>query len=432
MIRSLIFFQQWYDDFLEWQNLTEFQNIQSLNYETTEVWIPDIALIKYKPLPCFTMPTCIFILFIVYSSGDMYAFTMARRMRLSGRRDGWISYFPEATVFAWCSLDLTYFPYDVQSCPFIFESWTYGQDLETFTPGKLDTDQFKMNEQWQLYNTSISTYMDCYDDTPDFCYPAVEFRIYLRRKSSYYVLNIIIPCLIIAIVELCVFPLPNADPIKVNVSFSCLLAYTVFQETISSFMPHSSEHLRKSSTFWFRNSQHPPSILALLSIYIDLQMAYIAFAIIGEGVIFYCYENAKHGERIGKQIDVFFRILGRLCLIRELDNEEVEIQFKIVGKMAHDNGTDSSDQEDEFGKINKQVRKKTSGCLAFLQKCRIASKSAFPLGNSYQWLYVASVLDRIVTFAYITFIFLTPVLIFSILPKYFKKQVSTIDWRQKP
>ena len=39
--------------------------------------------------------------------------------------DGTCSYMPVQEVTAYCSYDLTWFPYDTQSCRFKYGSWTY-------------------------------------------------------------------------------------------------------------------------------------------------------------------------------------------------------------------------------------------------------------------------------------------------------------------
>ena len=75
-------------------------------------------------------------------------------------------------------------------------------------------------------------------------------------------MNVIIPSMLITFAHLATFTLPLGEIEKVNISFTCLLAYSVFQLMVVGDMPRSSDHI------------------PLLSIYIDLQMAYIALSLV--------------------------------------------------------------------------------------------------------------------------------------------------------
>ena len=75
-------------------------------------------------------------------------------------------------------------------------------------------------------------------------------------------MNVIIPSILIATAHLATFTLPLGEIDKINISFTCLLAYSVFQMMIVDDIPRSSDNI------------------PLLSIYIDLQMAFIALSLV--------------------------------------------------------------------------------------------------------------------------------------------------------
>ena len=102
------------------------------------------------------------------------------------------------------------------------------------------------------------------------------FEMHLRRRSLYSVVNVLVPSLIIGIVEAIIFIMPVEEISKVEISFTCLLAYSVFQSTVNANLPRTSTEM------------------PLITMYITLQMAYIAFmGIIGEGVVITCLSKAK-------------------------------------------------------------------------------------------------------------------------------------------
>ena len=76
---------QWWDEFLVWENVAPYNEIKFLAYPGDKVWLPDIALTN---------------------SGDFYAFMKSRGMLVEIHRNGFMEYFPEATVTSFCWVNL--------------------------------------------------------------------------------------------------------------------------------------------------------------------------------------------------------------------------------------------------------------------------------------------------------------------------------------
>jgi len=56
----------------------------------------------------------------------------------------------------------------------------------------------------------------------------VLFTLYLTRRSTFYLMNIILPCTLLSILMLLVFCVPPDAGEKISVGISVLLAFTVF------------------------------------------------------------------------------------------------------------------------------------------------------------------------------------------------------------
>ena len=88
-------------------------------------------------------------------------------------------------------------------------------------------EKYTANEQWTLVDTSAGVYIFCPENatgsncnagvrlkkkTEFYCdfynYFQAHFTVYLKRKASYYTLNIIIPTILISIAELSTFTIP--------------------------------------------------------------------------------------------------------------------------------------------------------------------------------------------------------------------------------
>ena len=58
----------------------------------------------------------------------------------------------------------------------------------------------------------------------------------------FYILNIILPCIMLSILQLCVFLAPPPSGEKISLSITMLLSFTVFLLMVSESMPQTSQH----------------------------------------------------------------------------------------------------------------------------------------------------------------------------------------------
>ena len=71
-------------------------------------------------------------------------------------------------------------------------------------------------------------------------YPDITFDIELRRRTLFYTLNLIMPCIAISCLTVLVFYLPSDSGEKITLSISILLALTVFFLLLSDMSPPTS------------------------------------------------------------------------------------------------------------------------------------------------------------------------------------------------
>ena len=71
-------------------------------------------------------------------------------------------------------------------------------------------------------------------------YPDIIFTIKLRRKTLFYTVNLIIPCVGISFLSVLVFYLPSDSGEKVSLSISILLSLTVFFLLLAEIIPPTS------------------------------------------------------------------------------------------------------------------------------------------------------------------------------------------------
>lgn len=103
----------------------------------------------------------------------------------------------------------------------------------------IDLKEFTLSVEWDVMSVparrSEKFYSCC--ESP---YPDITFNITLRRKSLFYTVNLIIPCVGISFLSVLVFYLPSDSGEKVSLCISILLSLTVFFLLLAEIIPPTS------------------------------------------------------------------------------------------------------------------------------------------------------------------------------------------------
>lgn len=149
---------------------------------------------------------------------------------------------PPAKLRSSCKIDITYFPFDDQRCKMKFGSWTYdGFQVDvTNRSARVDLQNYVYSGEWELLGIKVlrnEVFYPCCSEP----YPDVTFYIVMRRRTLYYLFNIIFPCLWLTILSLLGFWLPPDSGEKITLGITVLLAFSVFMLLIAESMPATSE-----------------------------------------------------------------------------------------------------------------------------------------------------------------------------------------------
>jgi nicotinic acetylcholine receptor len=210
----------WNDYQLQWEP-TEFGGINVIRILPEKVWKPDIVLfnnadgkyeVSYKPNV------------VIFSHGEVL----------------WI---PPAIYKSSCTIDVTYFPFDEQECQMKFGSWTFNGDqvvLDWYEgQEKVDLSDYVNSGTWDII--SCPGVYDRWRDKTEGHYRAqITFKLRIRRKTLFYTVNLIIPCVLISFLSVCVFYLPADAGEKMTMCISILLALVVFLLLVSKILPPTS------------------------------------------------------------------------------------------------------------------------------------------------------------------------------------------------
>ncbi|XP_060923087.1 neuronal acetylcholine receptor subunit alpha-2-like [Limanda limanda] len=210
--------QEWTDYKLQWSP-SDFDNVTSIRVPSELLWVPDIVLYNN-------------------ADGDFAVTHMTKAQLFHTGRVLWV---PPAIYKSSCSIDVTFFPFDQQSCKMKFGSWTYDRakiDLEPFET-TVDLKDYWESGEWAIVN-AVGTYNTKKYDCCHEIYPDITYYFVIRRLPLFYTINLIIPCLLISCLTVLVFYLPSDCGEKITLCISVLLSLTVFLLLITEIIPSTS------------------------------------------------------------------------------------------------------------------------------------------------------------------------------------------------
>ncbi|XP_035156937.1 acetylcholine receptor subunit epsilon isoform X4 [Callithrix jacchus] len=221
---------------IDWQDYRlnyskdDFGGIETLRVPSELVWLPEIVL----------------------ENNIDGQFGVAYDANVLIYEGGSVTWLPPAIYRSVCAVEVTYFPFDWQNCSLIFRSQTYNakeveltfavdDDGETINKIDIDTEAYTENGEWAIdFCPGVIRRHDVgATDGPG--ETDVIYSLIIRRKPLFYVINIIVPCVLISGLVLLAYFLPaQAGGQKCTVSINVLLAQTVFLFLIAQKIPETS------------------------------------------------------------------------------------------------------------------------------------------------------------------------------------------------
>ncbi|KAM4583859.1 neuronal acetylcholine receptor subunit alpha-9-I [Odontesthes bonariensis] len=207
--------QVWYDAYLKWDK-EDYDDLEMINIPSDLVWKPDIVL---------------------YNKADEES-SGSSNTNVKLRYNGEIVWDSPAITKSTCVVDVSYFPFDWQSCELTFGSWTYNGNQVDISLGmdSGDLSDFVENVEWECHGMpavrSVMMYGCCSDP-----YTEITYTLLLKRRSSFYIFNLLLPCFLISFLAPLGFYLPADSGEKVSLGVTVLLALTVFQLLVAESMP---------------------------------------------------------------------------------------------------------------------------------------------------------------------------------------------------
>lgn len=164
------------------------------------------------------------------------------KTRVIVNHDGYIAWFSPAMYITTCTMDISYFPFDQQTCRMKFGSWTFMENqVDVVASDKpLTTDKYIESTEWHLvaaWKQRRTANYTCCEKPISF----IEVEMLIRRKPLFYAFNLITPCLIFLSVILLGFCLPPESKERITLNITVLLAMAVFVQLMSKSLPRNAD-----------------------------------------------------------------------------------------------------------------------------------------------------------------------------------------------
>ncbi|XP_033099315.1 neuronal acetylcholine receptor subunit beta-3-like isoform X2 [Anneissia japonica] len=182
---------RWYDEYLRWDP-DDYNGVFNFKTSNEKVWMPDLWLYnnagsRYEHY--YTNSIC-----SIYNSGRVV----------------WQS---PAIITTHCTMDVTHFPFDQQTCLVKFGPWQHGANEITLNgTGSHSLYLYNVSSsEWEIFMFSADNGREDYKIYPDddpVPYTFVTYYIFLRRVPTYFVFYLIMPCTLISATTLLSFFLP--------------------------------------------------------------------------------------------------------------------------------------------------------------------------------------------------------------------------------
>uniref|UniRef100_A0A3P9IGV6 Cholinergic receptor, nicotinic, alpha 10a n=1 Tax=Oryzias latipes TaxID=8090 RepID=A0A3P9IGV6_ORYLA len=364
--------QVWMDAFLSWRK-EDYDGLDTIRIPSSLVWRPDIVLYN--------------------SANDEFSSSMETNVVL--RNDGQVMWDQPAITKSSCSVDVAFFPFDVQQCHLTFGSWTHnGNQMDLFNAlDSADLSDFVPNVEWEVLGMPAKKNVILYGCCSD-PYPDITFTLNLKRRASFYIFNLLIPCMMISFLAPLGFYLPADSGEKVSLGVTVLLALTVFQLLVAESMP-PSESVPLIGKYYIATMTMVTASTALTIFIMNIH---------------HCGSEARPVPQWAQRFVLNF--LARICFLREAGDS-------CLSRASSLKQTLSQQESDAPSAGNRREILVRTQCVC--QHQRLRSNVEF-IASSYQdqrvaqlriaeWRKVAKVMDRFFMWLFFILFFFMSVLI---------------------
>ncbi|XP_069107511.1 neuronal acetylcholine receptor subunit alpha-9-II-like [Argopecten irradians] len=343
----------WYDCRLVW-NETDKEGKSAIVLPESSVWTPDVEV--YDSV-----------------SDDI---RRERDFRVYITSTGRVTFNFQAVIISRCNVDVTSFPFDVQTCPLAFGSWVYtGSEMDIHpkrSTGDLST--LVPNVEWDIENFSVIRQERRFECCTD-AFPFLNYSIRMKRKPNFYIINLILPSMFVMALTICVFIVPVESGEKLSFAVSLMLALAVFQLMLANALPPSAE------------------TVPLIAEYFAISEGLVAFVCVTSIVVLNVHYQGDKELPTWVRV-LFLESLARFVLVTWKRNKKKKTSITIDTTNSSDSGNGDDPDTDHNANNNDVITRH------FQEKSQGENNTTLTLTE--EWKIVAIVIERITSILFVT------------------------------
>jgi hypothetical protein len=212
----------WLDSRLTWTP-SLYNNLSKIVLPESQIWIPNLTLVNpYDRIE--SLGKGIFPITVTPTGKAFWS--------------------PVDVISSGCDVDVTYYPFDTQSCRITLMCWGFVPTDIIIQAKKteISTEYFSEHGTWELVDKTLNTFLSSYTSS-------INIDIKMKRRPLFAVINIVLPMIFLTILNLLVFVLPVESGERVSYSITVLLAIAVFLTLVNDNLPKTSKPIAMLSYF---------------------------------------------------------------------------------------------------------------------------------------------------------------------------------------
>ncbi|CAC5393638.1 CHRNB3 [Mytilus coruscus] len=209
---------KWTDGGISWQP-GDYGNKRRLTIKQGNIWTPPIMLLN--------------------SIDELRPFEGEYEFMATLLWNGTVTWGPGGVLNAKCTVDISKFPFDSQTCVLQFGTLGLGtEDIILVTSPyqqPLDLSFYTPNANWKLESYRANTIADF-----SIGYNVFVVELTIKREPLYFTLMVVCPTLLFGLLNPLVYLLPVESGERIGLSMTILLSYAIFLTLVSAAIPSSS------------------------------------------------------------------------------------------------------------------------------------------------------------------------------------------------
>ena len=216
----------WNDDRLLWKK-DEYDWLTAIQVPPHLVWKPDLALINSASDMTIAAKETSPVIAILKNTSDTVQ----------------MQWSPDGIFEIKCDFDLTFYPYDNQTCELKIGTLGSSKSFITFKYASCVKSDDLQTSTWSLEAVSrnVSDYQ--FHNLVARTQHVITCAYTIRRKSTFYFMNLILPLLFLGLLTPFAFFIPNEGGEKVSFIITLFLAFAVHETILMANMPVSSDRI---------------------------------------------------------------------------------------------------------------------------------------------------------------------------------------------